>query len=264
MRSNRHANHPATRRGTQSRAATARGHALAKPAKKASKSATKVQGTAKAAARKVSKKKVKAKALPPASGKARERGAAPRPVEGAPPAPTRSKKLETSAPWMGAFEKAMAAFQAERWNDALGQLRALQKSYPNEAVLLDRVRAYTRICERRVEPARAEPRSGEEHYQMGVLRLNAGAAEEALSAFEMASTLDRQSDKAFYGAAVAHAQRRSRESALSSLRQAIELNAENRIYAQNDSDLESLRDDPEFQELVGIRRTEADVSDDAE
>ena len=89
---------------------------------------------------------------------------------------------------------------------------------------------------------------------MGVVQLNAGQLEQAAGHFERALVLDGHSDKAEYGLAAAHALRHDREKALLHLKRSIERNPENRIFAANDSDLESLRDDPEFLDLLGAGR----------
>ena len=150
-----------------------------------------------------------------------------------------------------AFEGILAIVGKQDWKGALAKLKAFSAEYPNEIELLDRVGAYTKVCEQNLRAAPPAPKTAEDHYSAGVLRLNQGAFEEAARHFEKATALDAKLDKARYAMASALALKNDRPGALEHLRQAIELNPENRIFAANDSDLESLRDDPEFSELVG-------------
>jgi tetratricopeptide (TPR) repeat protein len=183
-----------------------------------------------------------------ASAKAKAKG---RP--GGKPVPAKAVKLDRSGPGPGIpeFELALAAFHKQDWRGAAVRLREVLKRFPGEIELGDRVQAYLRIAERQLEDTRFEPRTADEHYHVGVLRMNSGQFDEAAGFFERSAALDARSDKARYALATVLSLKGDARGALRHLRRAIELNPENKVYAANDSDLELVRDDPEFIELVG-------------
>src|SRR2546426_631406 len=67
---------------------------------------------------------------------------------------------------------------------------------------------------------------------------------------EKALQANPKDEKVHYVLASTLAAKGDRREALEHLREAIELNATNRIYARNDPDFEPLRDDENFQNLI--------------
>jgi len=174
----------------------------------------------------------------------------------APPAqktPKRSPKpTSPSGPTPAAIDldKALAPFHKRNWRQALERLQALGQKYPDSMDVTDRVRSYSRICERELANKPPTPKTAEDHYQLGVVRLNDGVLDEARTLLEQAVKLEADSDKAHYALASALALGEQSAEALQHLQRAIELNDDNRIFAGNDSDFELLRDEVQFLELT--------------
>jgi tetratricopeptide (TPR) repeat protein len=94
------------------------------------------------------------------------------------------------------------------------------------------------------------PRDSDSLYDRGVIELNRGEYVAAQELFERA--LKREPDAAHihYGLAATRARLGAIDTALESLRRALDLQPKLRIRAQHDHDLAVLRNDPEFEELI--------------
>lgn len=152
---------------------------------------------------------------------------------------------------MTALASALGSFQKRDWALALQRLKAIAKDHPAEVEVADRVRSYIRICERNLEEKKFSPKSADDHYQIGIVRLNQGEFDDAIKSLDQAAGLEPKNDRAVYAKAAALCLKGERPGALAALRAAVELNAENRVFAANDSDFERLRDEPEFTQIVG-------------
>ena len=157
---------------------------------------------------------------------------------------------------LGDFERALGLFQARDWRGAAKVLDRVVDGHDPAVMpeIVDRSKMYLRICQRNQLPAEVEPTTGEQIYLTGVLRMNEGNLDQALALFERGTALDPGGDRAHYAAAATLALKQDRAAAIERLRRAIAINPDNRILAANDSDLESLRDEGEFQALIGSPR----------
>ncbi|NJR68081.1 MAG: hypothetical protein HC771_04925 [Synechococcales cyanobacterium CRU_2_2] len=70
------------------------------------------------------------------------------------------------------------------------------------------------------------------------------------ASYDQALAIKPDSNSALYNKACAYALSSEPDLAFTHLHQAIQLNPENRTLAQTDSDLDSLRQDPRFQQLL--------------
>jgi len=75
--------------------------------------------------------------------------------------------------------------------------------------------------------------------------------QEALRCYRKAAEIEPGFSGAWYGAAVVSARLGDAQGAVANLRKAIELNPESREKARTDKDFDALRDNPDFQALVG-------------
>jgi tetratricopeptide (TPR) repeat protein len=96
------------------------------------------------------------------------------------------------------------------------------------------------------------PEAAVVHYNKGFALSELGRYEEAVAAYDRAIQLEPGDAWAHYYRACTYARLGNRHEALRDLRRAIELEGQVRAEAQTDEDLESLRDEPEFRELVGV------------
>ena len=156
-----------------------------------------------------------------------------------------------------AYEKALALFQAafeQLGNRDIAAARAgferILAEHPEETEICDRVRVYLRFCERAEAETPPAPEGSEQLYLHGVYHANRGELDEALSFFDRGLSQEPEAENLLYASAVALAQGGRTAEAMKRLGRAIAVNAENRILALNDPDFESVRDEPEFIDLV--------------
>src|SRR5262249_53577993 len=145
---------------------------------------------------------------------------------------------------------AMKVFQRRDLARAREMLKEIVQNYPGESEILDRVHTYLQICERGLHPPVPRLKDPDDFYNQGVVLMNQHNLEEAGRMFERALAADPNNEKILYSHAAAHALAGRREESLQFLRRAIAASHANRARAANDGDFESLRDDPDFQEIV--------------
>jgi len=162
-----------------------------------------------------------------------------------PPQPT----FEEAAA-LTAFESAHKEFTRGRFAEARNQFRSLIDKYPTVSEVAARARTYLAVSEARLRTELTPPRDADSLYDRGVIELNRGEYVAAQELFERA--LKREPDAAHihYGLAATRARLGAIDTALKSLRRALDLQPKLRIRAQRDSDLNSLRSDPEFDQIV--------------
>jgi len=169
------------------------------------------------------------------------------------PAPPPPQPTYDEAAALSAFEAARREFTRGRFAEARNQFRALVEKYTAVSEVTARARTYLAIAEARLRTELAPPRDADSLYDRGVIELNRGEYVAAQELFERA--LKREPDAAHihYGLAATRARLGAIDTALKSLRRALDLQPNLRIRAQRDHDLNPLRSDPEFEILVFAR-----------
>jgi len=247
---------PATKR---SPAGKARAHKAtqAKPAKKQRVAPRPAKSTKRAAA--ASPKKVaktpspvgRAKHTPAkaASSKIRPVAAPSRPAAPPPPQPTRDE-----AAALKAFEAAHREFSRGHFAEARNRFRSLVEKYPSVSEVTARARTYLAVAEARLRTELALPRDADSLYDRGVIELNRGDYVAAQELFERALRREPEAAHIHYGLAATRARLGAIDTALKSLERALDLQPSLRIRAQRDQDLNPLRSDPDFEQLVFAAR----------
>jgi len=185
--------------------------------------------------------------------KARAKSARSRPA--APPKPAPRRRLSTFKDALKIYESAVRLMHREDYGKARAEFDRLIAEYPNETELLDRANVLIQACDNRIEEQKAPgPKSVSEFYLLGVAEMNSGAFDEARGHLEQALKLLPEADHVLYALATLHAQCRERDKALDYLSRSIDRRMENRFLAGNDSDFDSLSDDPEFLKLLSTDR----------
>lgn len=153
--------------------------------------------------------------------------------------------------------KALKKFElgVKRWHDgalgkALEYFQAVADSNVGDATLMGRARQYVAAIERRGRSAGFNPESADDFYLHGVVLLNDGNPEQALQSLARALDMAPGDDRILYCQAAAWTQSGDVENAISALRDAIDTNDANRIYAVNDPDFVPLRVHEDFRDLV--------------
>lgn len=232
--------------------ATKRSPAGKAPARKATKArATKLKPKSKAVVTKPrAADKSKSKPVKPAAKTAKARKPAvqtqPRPAAVVPqPQPTHDE-----AAALKAFEGAHREFTRGHFSEARLKFRNLLEKYANVSEVAARARTYLAVAEARLRSDLALPRDADSLYDRGVIELNRGEYVAAQELFERALRREPGAAHIHYGLAATRARLGAIDTALDSLRQALDLQPKLRIRAQRDQDLNALRSDPEFDQLV--------------
>jgi len=170
----------------------------------------------------------------------------PRPVPIVPqPQPTHDE-----AAALKAFESAHREFARGHFSEARLKFRALLDKHANVSEVAARARTYLAVAEARLRSDLALPRDADSLYDRGVIELNRGEYVAAQELFERALRREPEAAHIHYGLAATRARLGAIDTALESLRRALDLQPKLRIRAQRDQDLNSLRSDPEFDLLV--------------
>lgn len=246
-------------KSTRLKPATKRSPAGKARAHKASKSAS----VKKPAAKRLAAKPVaKARAKP--SGKRITKVAKPAPTRRAPsklilpplkkPLPPPPQPTFDEAAALSAFEEAHKEFTRGRFAEARNQFRALVEKYPTVSEVTARARTYLAVAESRLRTDLTPPRDADSLYDRGVIELNRGDYVAAQELFERALKREPEAAHIHYGLAASRARLGAIDTALKSLGRALDIQPKLRIRAQRDPDLNSLRSDPEFDQLVFASR----------
>jgi tetratricopeptide (TPR) repeat protein len=166
-----------------------------------------------------------------------------------PPQPTHDE-----AAALQAFEAAHKEFTHGRFAEARGLFRTLVEKYSSVSEVTARARTYLAVADARLRTERALPRDADSLYDRGVIELNRGEYVAAQELFERALRREPEAAHIHYGLAASRARLGAIDTALKSLRRALDLQPKLRIRAQRDQDLNPLRSDPEFDLLVFTAR----------
>ncbi len=162
------------------------------------------------------------------------------------------RESKTTAAALALLEKGIKLIYQKDFRKARIELKGLLDTYPAETDILARARSYIRICDREEAAHKRPAVTNDQLYTLGVMAHNRGDYESAISYFRQSLEKHRDSDYIHYSLSASSAMKGDAREAIASLRRAIDLNDENRIYAKNDSDFASLHSEKEFAELVGI------------
>ena len=186
-----------------------------------------------------------------ASGRARPALVLSRPVA-PPPPPPQPTRDEAAA--LKAFEAAHREFSRGHFAEARNRFRALVEKYPSVSEVTARSRTYLAVAEARLRTELALPRDADSLYDRGVIELNRGDYVAAQELFERALRREPEAAHIHYGLAATRARLGAIDTALKSLERALDLQPSLRIRAQRDQDLNPLRNDPDFEQLVFATR----------
>lgn len=147
------------------------------------------------------------------------------------------------------YDRGVAALQKKKIEEAERHFADLIQKYPEERELVDRARVYLAVCERQRRPGRAALNEPEDFYYAAVYEKNRGNVNEAIEHLKRAAKKNG-GGKVDFLLACCYAQQGAPDSALEHLKKAIEEDQRNRFLARHDRDFDTVRDSPEFQELL--------------
>jgi tetratricopeptide (TPR) repeat protein len=146
------------------------------------------------------------------------------------------------------YESAIKLIHANKFDKAHEAFTILLASAP--ADIAPSIRMYITTCASEIAKGSTKFTNQEERYDYAVSLLNHGHYEDAREHFDAILKADKSCDYAFYGLALLAAMTCDSPRCIELLTEAIRLNPQNRLLARNDSDFESVADDPSFTELL--------------
>ena len=160
---------------------------------------------------------------------------------------------------VGLYEKAVGFLQRRNFSRAADQFEKLVNEFPEEIDLNERSRRYLQVCGRQ-ESEVVAPRTVEERVYAATLALNAGDERGALNQLETAEADSADREEVQYMLAVVHATSGNKEAAVNYLRQAIELNPDNRFLARHEASFDVFQEDDVVQQLLASPFDDPDES----
>lgn len=149
-----------------------------------------------------------------------------------------------------AYESGLARLHDRNFGKALQDFRGVVDANPPDVRLVARARQYIDTIERRGRADSFVPQNADDHYLLAVMQLNDGDPGAALASLAKALKDAPGDDRVLYCQAAAHAQKGDIDAAIDALREAVDINEANRIYAQNDPDFIPLRVHEDFRSVV--------------
>ncbi len=146
------------------------------------------------------------------------------------------------------FEGALKLVHAGKFEKAHDAFTKLLAEAPPD--MAPSVRMYLSTCEAEIAKGAAKFSNNEERYDYGISLLNHGHYEDAREHFQAILGENHNADYAFYGMALLAAMTGDCPRCIESLTEAIRLNPQNRLQARNDSDFDTVADDPSFTDLL--------------
>ena len=159
---------------------------------------------------------------------------------------------ECTARIYGLYEKALALLHKNNYRKARESFGRLLEGFPDEIEIAASVRSFIRVCDRHLqEPRKERLRTSEDIFNQAVVQHNQSQYKEALVFFSRALKLSKKrKDHIHYAMAASEVCAGNTDQALKHLKKAISSNQENRFFASNDPDFESLADNKIFLDLV--------------
>ncbi len=189
------------------------------------------------------KKKPATKKKP--SGKSRR---AQQPVIASPPV---EKPRREALPVYKALEDALRLLHKKQYAKAKERLTKVVTAFPDETEVLARAQSFLKVCERQLMSHKETASSPAEVFDQAVFYHNSGQHECALETYSRALKLSKKDqDHIYYAMAATELSMGNTEAALQNLETAIQMNQENRFFANNDPDFQILATDKKFQELI--------------
>jgi len=172
----------------------------------------------------------------------------PLPPPARPPAPLKAADDPRYHHAVQAYEQALKAMQAQKFDRAKPLLEKVISAGSKE--LSDRAAMHLNICNQQLGRIQNKFGNSAEQYDYAVSLMNVGDYVGAREQLEKLVKANPKLDYAWYGYSVLECLTGHYPEALQHLSEAIRLNTANRFQARNDSDFQNLADDPRFTELL--------------
>jgi tetratricopeptide (TPR) repeat protein len=158
------------------------------------------------------------------------------------------------------YESAIKLMYSQDFEGARTIFTKIIGTNPDDKEIQERVKTHLKLCEQKMARRPSAPKTLEEHYDVGVALMNQGRYAEARDHYQRALKLNPQSDFVIYAMAALSCRTGDLDSALASLKAAIQLRPDNRYLAQHDSDFEPFMQDARFIAIIFPERLNSTAS----
>ncbi len=171
--------------------------------------------------------------------------------------PPRKESVKTRASNFSAalkvYEAGLKLMHAEAYEKAKAKFGELTQRFTDEMELLDRTNVLIQACDQRIREKRSagpKLKTADDYYEVAIAEMNSRRLDIARDHLNAALKRSPKADHVLYALAAVSALSDERDDALEYLKKSIQYRDKNRFLAVNDTDLESLFEDPEFIELI--------------
>jgi tetratricopeptide (TPR) repeat protein len=164
-------------------------------------------------------------------------------------------QTKTTSAALALLGKGVELIFQKDFKKAKNELKSLLQMYPGELDILARARSYIQICEREEANLKKPAASADQLYALGIMEHNKANFDAAISYFLQSLVKHPDADYIYYSIAASQAKKGDIAKSIESLRKAVALNEDSRIYAKNDADFSVLQTESEFAELVGVNQS---------
>jgi len=161
-------------------------------------------------------------------------------------------KIDSYEKTLSSFGQAAKAFRKGDCKKTLEYFGAFIEKFPMERELVDRAKLYIKICEGKGKKDGIALKDFDDYYEMGVYKLNQGAYEEALKLFNKALEKNSGEGKVIYLIGKIHYLMGDKDKFLDNLMSAIQVDESFKIFAQNDLDIDDIKNDKKFKLITNL------------
>ena len=153
---------------------------------------------------------------------------------------------------VASYGQAVKAFRRGDCQKATEFFKAFVDKFPSEKEIVDRAQIYMKICREKGMKDSIPLHKFEDFYELGVFRMNKGEFEEALKLFQKA--LEKKPDEGIIIYLIGKVQLKmgKTEEFFESLKSAIQKDEFIRIFAQNDLDIDEVKEDKRFKIITKL------------
>lgn len=153
---------------------------------------------------------------------------------------------------LSAYGQAVKAFRRGECKKATDYFAVFIEKHPAEKELVDRAKIYMKICEDKAKKDVIALKDFDDYYEMGVYRMNQGAYEEALKLLHKALEIDSGEGKIIYLIGKVHYLMGDKDKFLDNLKSAIQVDKTFKVFAQNDLDIDDMKDNKKFKLITKL------------
>lgn len=164
--------------------------------------------------------------------------------------PTAGAEAATFARALNLFDRGVELFNSRKFDKAQRVFREIIEKMADEREFHDRAHLYLNLIQRQLKPVEPRPRNYEDYYNRAIYHLNLGDYDRSIGFLKKANDKKPKDPSITYFLALAFAGKNDVKASVIHLRQAIELDGENRVLARNETEFQAMLEHPEIREVL--------------